>query len=62
MAAHEHHEALQLIADHIDAELDDLEFIDRSGTSCRFRQLSTGETHTAEIGVGPEGPVVSLSD
>ncbi len=62
MAAYEHHEALQLIADHIDVELDDLEFIDRTATSCTFRQLSTGETHTAEIGVGPEGPVVSLSD
>ena len=60
MSAYEHHEALQLIADHLGVELDDLEFIDRTADSCTFRRRSTGQTHTAEIGVGPEGPIVSL--
>lgn len=62
MAAYEQHETLQLVADHLEVALDDLEFIDRTATSCTFRQLSTGKIHTARIGVGPEGPIVSLSD
>lgn len=62
MAEYEHHETLQLVADHLAVEMDDLEFIERTPTSCTFRQLSTGQVHTARIGVGPEGPIVSLSD
>lgn len=62
MSRHEHLETLQLIADHLEIELDDLEFVDRTATSCTFLQRSTGETHTAEIAVGPEGPVVSVVD
>ena len=60
MSAYEHREALQLISDHLGADLDDLELINRTADSCTFRKLSTGETHTAEIGVSPEGPIVSL--
>lgn len=61
MSVYEQNETLQLIADHLGAELDDLEFIDRTPTTCTFRTLSSGKTHIATIGVGPEGPIVSIS-
>jgi hypothetical protein len=51
-------EVQQAVADHLGAPLEDLVLIADSDTSYTFRQKSTGEEHTGQIEIGPEGPVV----
>jgi hypothetical protein len=55
-------EVQQFVADHLGVELGDLVLIADSDTSYTFSQKSTGQEHTAQIDIGPEGPVVVLDD
>ena len=55
-----HDDVRQAVADQLEIELDDLELLDHSETSYTFRQVSTRRTHTAEVVVGPEGPVITV--
>ncbi len=52
----------QAVADHLEVDLEDLELIDNSQTSYTFRQVSTRQTHVAEVVVGPEGPAITVVD
>jgi hypothetical protein len=55
-------EVQQFVADHLGVELEDLVLIADSDTSYTFSQKSTGQEHTAQIDIGPEGPVVILEE
>ena len=55
-------EVQQLVADHLGVELEDLVLIAESDTSYTFSQKSTGQEHTAQFDMGPEGPVVTMDD
>jgi hypothetical protein len=55
-------EVQQFVADQLGVELDDLVLIADSDTSYSFRQKSTDQELTAQVAVGPEGPVVTMDD
>lgn len=57
-----HDNIKQSVADHLEVEVDDLEVIENTESAYTFRQASTGEIHTAQVSVGPEGPVVTVDE
>ena len=55
-------EVQQFVADQLGVALEDLVLIADSDTSYTFRQKSTDQEHTAQVAIGPEGPIVLVDE
>jgi len=55
-------EVQKFVADHLGIELHDLVLIANTDSSYTFRRKSNDSEHVAQVEMGPEGPIVHVTE